>query len=267
MLHRRSPVAPLYSEFGYPHIGFRRASLCLRELAYLPILPDSHLAHRALLASQDLTRRHKPSWVGDLATILQNLGVQFASQELENCNSRMLKSLSKRVFAGACREVNAAIARDKHLYLLQNRLEPAEEGPPRRLSITLRHYLTRVASNQHRRCLTWLLCGMGPFATTRLRGKNPPVPEMNRICRFCRCHVESPEHVLVQCDADAKLSAFRGRLWETSGYRRGCSGPISDEDSIAVLKRLLGDWDAVIPLGEFVYEVFEYCEVVPMFLL
>jgi hypothetical protein len=205
-------------------------------LGYLSSLPPSHLAHRALLVSQALADRGKPSWIGDLATVLQRLGVKFDRGELSNFGPDTLISMSKRVYAAACREVDAGILANKHLYLMHNRLEPSEDGARRKAAMTLRHYLTRISSTFHRRSLTWLLCGITPFATARLRGSNPPVPYANRTCRFCRCHVESPEHVLIQCGSDGRVSSLRDQLFATTSYRIKSHGPFSDVDALAILR-------------------------------
>jgi hypothetical protein len=69
----------------------------------------------------------------------------------------------------------------------------------------------------------------------------------------------------MQCCADAELSSHRNKFFAVTRYWRGRYDLFSDAEALDVLWNFIGNWTAIIPLTEFVLEVFEYCKVAPMF--
>ncbi|KAJ7731440.1 hypothetical protein DFH07DRAFT_755656, partial [Mycena maculata] len=43
---------------------------------------------------------------------------------------------------------------------------------------------------------------------------HPPVPRQERICRFCKTEVESPEHAMLECQASPEVLNLRVKFLE-----------------------------------------------------
>ncbi|KAJ7761224.1 hypothetical protein DFH07DRAFT_694742, partial [Mycena maculata] len=70
--------------------------------------------------------------------------------------------------------------------------------------LDLRHYLSMVKTTSHREALTSIMLSTHLLALERLRyvdHAHPPVPRQERVCRFCKTEVESPEHAMFECQA------------------------------------------------------------------
>ncbi|KAJ7905960.1 hypothetical protein B0H13DRAFT_1619982 [Mycena leptocephala] len=97
------------------------------------------------------------------------------------------------------------------LYLLRGRLEPEKDSAPVLKMLQFRHYLN-VVNPKHRKVLTRLLLSSHCLALERLRWVElcrPWIDRNLRVCRFCKAEVESPEHALLECMAQADLVELR----------------------------------------------------------
>ena len=102
-------------------------------------------------------------------------------------------------------------------YLLHNRLEPLIDSPAKYIASCLRHHLTDVPPS-YRHTITRLLLSDHPLAWEQLRRDTryyKRVPRHLRLCRFCRTALESPEHVLMSCEASDDLSSLRDRFYDS----------------------------------------------------
>lgn len=266
---KRSPIAPLFSELGVLPIAFRRASLCVRHLRYLATLPDSHFAKLALREATTLARRGFSSWLSDLELCLIRLtghdhGIRhwpgFTDAHFERCLTQIVTT--------ARDQIETAIHADAHLYLLQDRLEPSEDDPPRHVALCLRHYLTRVPNVAHRKALTWLLWGLHNLAVRRLRFATPFIPRERRLCRFCRHGVETPEHVLLVCHGSRVLLQLRQQFLQAMTCY-GFFTPLfpTDDQAVSLLKGFVAHWDAVAEVAAFVFKVLDHCDSVPLYII
>ena len=69
-------------------------------------------------------------------------------------------------------------------------------------NIALRQYLKDIQNAQHCKALTRLLSGDHPLAVVHLTWTDNhriQVPHDERVCRFCKQAVETPEHALLEC--------------------------------------------------------------------
>ncbi|KAJ6506240.1 hypothetical protein C8R47DRAFT_930663, partial [Mycena vitilis] len=91
------------------------------------------------------------------------------------------------------------------------RLEPEKDSAPVQKTLQFRHYLN-VVNPKHRKALTRLLLSSHCLALERLRwveSRRPRIDRNLRVCRFCKAEIESPEHALLECTAEADLVALR----------------------------------------------------------
>jgi hypothetical protein len=72
-LHRRSMIAPLFTETGIMPIRVRRLLLGLSHLRYFIGFNEDHYARAALNSSIELTSKGKKSWVSDLIKAVTRL--------------------------------------------------------------------------------------------------------------------------------------------------------------------------------------------------
>ncbi|KAJ7193622.1 hypothetical protein GGX14DRAFT_577073 [Mycena pura] len=241
------------SAYLYP-LRVRRAELALRYLRYLVQLAPTHLAHNALVESESLRARSKASWGGDLDLALHAVPFTMvplgntASLSLDGCNE-LINILRRRARLWVWKTVEEMVS----LPLLHSRREPQEEGPARVVQMCRRHYLTRVTIPDHRLALTRLLCGSFFFRGLRSHpGTHTPGGLM---CRKCGRERETPGHVFMICEAEETVCAreeLRGRL-----QTMGCLLPRSfgDAHAEAQMRKLIFDWNTVVPMARFVYRV------------
>ncbi|KAL0562686.1 hypothetical protein V5O48_019396, partial [Marasmius crinis-equi] len=106
----------------------------------------------------------------------------------------------------------------RKVYLLRERKEPNQEGSGYRYkTMCMRQYLRDIENSQHRKVFTKILAGDHPLAVERLRwvdNHRVQVPYEERMCRFCREKVETPEHALLQCSHPPALELRRRYLQE-----------------------------------------------------
>jgi hypothetical protein len=106
-------------------------------------------------------------------------------------------------------EINSS----EKLYLLHGRREPQKDKSPAQVTSCMRHYLTLVKTQKHREALTSLLLSTHLLAVEVLRYVDhayQPVPRSERLCRFCKIQVETPEHALITCESSGTLIELRG---------------------------------------------------------
>ncbi|KAF9048169.1 hypothetical protein BDP27DRAFT_1373792 [Rhodocollybia butyracea] len=159
-----------------------------------------------------------PCWLSDLHLVLANLPGSPSLPELHYLRGDPKRRVSA-VIDTIRRLVNADLQSKvdgwSRLALLRGRREPQKEGPSTSPVRCLRHYLTRVTAASHRTSLTRLLCGDTTPVTFRAspasRGPLPDVEWHRKKCRSCDRHIETPEHILLQCDlgGDPEIVAAR----------------------------------------------------------
>lgn len=122
-------------------------------------------------------------------------------------------------------ELDTSINESSKGVLLRHRLVRRRGSPfrkPTSPAMRFRSYL-RIPDARHRIALTRLLLSDHDLALELLRWEK--IPEDQRLCRRCRTRVESPEHILFECDSSpAILLRRRSKLTDLvwSRYGRTC---------------------------------------------
>ncbi|KAF9008136.1 hypothetical protein BDZ89DRAFT_900770, partial [Hymenopellis radicata] len=210
-LGSRSSKVVLFTELGLYPLRCRRVLLCLSYLKYLLQLPETHFAHLALLVSEDLYNGHHSSWLADLDLMVSS----FAGPNAHVPALQLLSALSADAVDFSIRSIKRAqhsaldtkVEESISLYLLHGRLEPQEDGPLKHITACIRHYLCGVSIANHRFAMTRIL--LGAHNLHGIHSANSQArPELQQ-CRMCHNHLETPEHMLLQCTADSETTLIR----------------------------------------------------------
>jgi Reverse transcriptase (RNA-dependent DNA polymerase) len=214
-LNPRSMRAFLFSETGLAPIAYRRINLVLRYLLYIIALPDDHLVLRAFRECQTLHSSGFPSWLGDLAVVINRIPYQTPTFDLLDVTIDTVTTLINNVEHSMTLHIDTAIMASSKGHLLQNCLEHDENGVLVHCSISFRQYL-RVVIPSHRKSLTQLLLSDHILADVMLRYPDrhrKSVPRHWRLCRFCKNYIETPCHALFDCIASEELVLLRMEFW------------------------------------------------------
>ncbi|KAJ7028809.1 hypothetical protein C8F04DRAFT_902166, partial [Mycena alexandri] len=151
----------------------------------------------------------KASWAMDLHYVIHKLPFKITLPDLKVITPKMIDKVIESVNAGLRAYLQWSIddLDAPKLYLLRGRLEPEKGGTAVLKTLQFRHYLN-VVNPKHRKALTRLLLSSHGLALERLRWvelRRPRIDRNLRVCRFCKAEIESPEHAMLECDAQPDL--------------------------------------------------------------
>ncbi|KAF8992863.1 hypothetical protein BDZ89DRAFT_1081344 [Hymenopellis radicata] len=257
-LGTRSSKTVLFTELGVFPLRTRRLILCLSYLQYLLDLPPTHLAHLALEVSEDLYNARHSSWMGDLDAMVSSYSspsTPVHALPLIDSLSRdtidfIIRSIKRSQRATHDEKINASTS----LYLLHGRLEPQDDGPPKQITACLRHYLNQVTIPDHRFAMTRILLGANNLHGVHSETSTAPIALQQ--CRMCHVHLETPEHMLLQCVADDETivirNEFKQRLADIT-HRRFSPAVFTDGAALFWLRSVLFDWNAAPVVARWIY--------------
>lgn len=230
-LQARSAVVVLHSELGNEPIPYRRALMALRYMHYLSGRPHDSLAAAAYRETFALTAGGSPSWVSDLFHVLNSLRIQTPRLTASPFTPDQAVVLVSAAEVAMRDSVQALIDTSSKLRLLRGRKERDGDGRLATTPLAFRHYL-RVPIHDHRVALTKLILSDHILCEERgrwIEGERQRIPREWRLCRLCRRAVESPEHALLECQADEPaalrlifISKITADVPPLAGYR-GCT--------------------------------------------
>ncbi|KAF8995970.1 hypothetical protein BDZ89DRAFT_1084405, partial [Hymenopellis radicata] len=236
-LGSRSSKVVLFTELGLYPLRCRRLLLCLSYLKYLLQLPETHFAHQALLVSEDLHTRSRHS--NQLSALSRRYPLTFP-----------VRSIKRAQHAALDTKVEQSIS----LYLLHSRLEPQNDGPAKHITSCIRHYLTGVTIADHRFAMTRIL--LGAHNLHGVHSDNSQASIQLQQCRMCHNHLETPEHMLLQCNADSDTTRIRDEFFShLSQKTHPRFVPVSFTDNAALfwLKAVMFEWDAAPIVARWIY--------------
>ncbi|KAJ3804300.1 hypothetical protein EV368DRAFT_85633 [Lentinula lateritia] len=258
-----SVITPLCTETGIMPICMHRVALTLRYLKYLIGLPDTHYASLALKENNNLRSSGFPCWLSDLDYTIAQLPGNHRLPPLQHLNGHHIDKLINTIVFSTKTDLQSHIDMWSKLSLLQHRLEPNDEGPAKPLLIGLRHYLTQVTNHSHRRCITKLLCGN--YIPNMFRASPSPLRQLtatehaNRLCRACKSHPETPQHVLLQFPSLNSISCLQADF--ISGIRHARPLPLnavfSDSTALHYLKSFIFDWVLITSTSKFIHDTVD----------
>ncbi|KAJ7742564.1 hypothetical protein B0H16DRAFT_1860835, partial [Mycena metata] len=268
-LHSRSAIAPLFTETGIIPLRVRRFLLVLSHLIYFLGLAKEHFARAALDSSIELSARNKTSWAKDLIHAATRLPFHCPAFVLTHSTSiEDVEDYGKTVKILLQEWFQVSINQNEKLYLLYGRLEPQKDKPPAYVASKMRHYLTMVKTQTHREALTSLLLSTHHLALEVLRYANhahQPVARSDRLCRFCKVEVETPEHALVTCTSSSDLtelrSAFLAKLFHDAPHLANLMAQLSNTE---FLKSMVYSRPTIALVAKFAFNVLELFYAVPV---
>ncbi|KAJ7187675.1 hypothetical protein GGX14DRAFT_342033, partial [Mycena pura] len=93
-----------------------------------------------------------------------------------------------------------------------------------------------------------------------------PVPRSERLCRFCRKEVETPEHALISCESSEELvglrATFLGELFTSLPNLRNEMAVLSNT---LFLKAIIFPRSTIALVAKFAHDVLQLFYAVPVF--
>ena len=193
-------VDPLYTELGIWPIRERRLLLALKYLHRTLWSDEDLLAKWAIFQFFDLWCKGFACWAGDINnSFLQLAGESLPIPDVWLQDGQTLDRHRKKIYLKMLDDMESRIAENHRLFLLHSRHELQKEGSPKRVHLSLRHYLTQASNSSHWRAITKLIFREDSY---RLHADHD-IPREERLCHKCLSHVESPQYGLLQCSAGA----------------------------------------------------------------
>jgi hypothetical protein len=206
-LSKTSIKVSVYTETGIPPIQLRRLELALSTLQYLLDRSPDMYVRAALNESIALNSAGKKSWLGDLKEVvsiwLPNYKLPSNQSLTDAADGTILGKFNEAITSATNTWIQDELERvKKRSYLIQLRKEPTANGETKYRDACLRTYLKDIDNSQHLKAMTRLIAGDHSLAVVRLTWTDNhriQVPYDERLCRFCRLSVETPEHALLDC--------------------------------------------------------------------
>jgi hypothetical protein len=254
-----SIIAVLFSETGVWPIKYRRLDLALRYAGYLIQLPHQRLAWKAwaesVLLHHDFERKHltfQSGWTHDLSIALPAASFPRSYDD----------------WTGETIVAMRALVKQEMLSYIQDKI-PMSRTPSiairvRTRSTLKRHAYLDVPSQNHRICLTRILCASHDLAVEALRRRkldgNKIIERIDRLCRLCGTvtgAVEEVHHALFTCKGHLRLLTLRNEFYKNLPKMNESSLP-DDFDNDA-WNAIIGAWaddiTSAIPLARLAWHV------------
>lgn len=265
-------IAPLFTETGIMPLRVRRLLLDLRHLVYFLGLNDDTYARAALNSSIELSAKGKKSWVKDLIKAASRLPFHTPTLVLTRSTSiKDIEDYAELVEKLMLDWLQDEIDSSDKLYLLQGRREPIKDKRPAQVISCMRHYLTMVKTQKHREAITSVLLSTHQLAVEILRyvdHEYQPVPRSDRLCRFCKTDVETPEHALISCESSDSLlelrAIFLAKLFSDIPDLQRQMVELSNTE---FLKAIIYPRSTIALVAKYCYDVLEVFYAVPVFRL
>ncbi|KAJ6481604.1 hypothetical protein DFH09DRAFT_950531 [Mycena vulgaris] len=268
-VHSHSMLVLLFTETGIMPLRIRRFLLLLGYLQYIQSLKLSHFARACLNDSIELAAAGKKSWAGDVLIAARKLPFECPPLDFNSATEKSIEAYRKSVEKCALEWLQLQIDTSDKLYLLHGRREPQKDKPAAQKTLFMRHYLFMVKTQTHREALTSMMLSTHSLALEKLRHvdhAHQPLPRNERLCRFCKTRVESPEHALFECQASPAVltlrATFLDKLFRTVPKLQN---EMAELTSVEFLKAMIYERATIVLVAKFVYEVLEEFYAVPLY--
>ena len=103
------------------------------------------------------------------------------------------------------------------------------------------------------------------LAIERLRWRRPPIPRSERLCRFCKLKIESPEHALLDCKDNADLVNIR-KCFRADIIKINADMLNTEKYGLTqCLKNLISSQDTVSRVSQLAHDVLEVFDKFPIY--
>ena len=145
----------------------------------------------------------------DLLYVIESLPFQVHTLDLTCLTPKKVENTIKSILHGLAKHLQQLIDNSPKLYLLSGQMELDGKGKPIHRTMHFCHYL-KIDDYKHRKVITQVVLSCHSLAVERLRWRQPIIPRAERLCRFCKQEIETPEHALLECKGNMGLL----NIWE-----------------------------------------------------
>ena len=133
----------------------------------------------------------------------------------------------------------------------------------------MRHYLTMVKTQTHREALTSILLSTHQLAVEILRYVNhahEQVPRENRLCRFCKAEIETPEHAMITCTSLVALTDLRRIFLEQLFLKcPNLQCHLTEDSNTEFLKVIINSRPSIALVAKFAHDILQIFCAIPVF--
>ncbi|KAJ7213545.1 hypothetical protein GGX14DRAFT_360820 [Mycena pura] len=259
-IHRHSMIVPLFTETGIKPLQVCRLLLVLSHLMHWLGRSNDMYARAALNSSIELAANSKKSLPQELPFQCPILVLMMFTTIGD------IEDYSKLVHKLMLEWLQGEIDSSEKLYLLHDHREPQKDKGPAQVISCMRHYLM-VKTQKHQEAITSIKLSTHLLALEILRyvnHGNQPVPRSDRLCRFCRKEVESPEHALITYTSSDEVLQLRVIFLErlfTDLPDLQCQ--MAELSITELLKAIIYPRSSITLVAKFMYQVLEVFYAVP----
>ena|ERR1700734_3073305 len=127
-----------------------------------------------------------------------------------------------------------------------------------------RHYL-KVDNYNHRKAITHIVLSCHSLAVERLRWRRPKPPRADRLCRFCKQEIETPEHALLECESNTEIMNTREKFAVDIALINDDLLDVQKYGLTQCLKNLIGSKDTISRVSQLAYDVLEIFDRTPIY--
>ena len=258
--------ALLFTETAVLPIKYRRIITALNYLKYLLQLPSDMYAAHAMRDSISLALMGKPCWVMDILYVIKNLPFEVDTLNIACLTPQKVDDTMISILLGLAKHLQQLIDNSPKSYLLTGRKELNKKGKPIHKTLYFRHYLN-IDNYKHRRAITRIVLSCHSLAVERLRWRCPTgiIPRSERLCRFCRQEIETPEHALLECKGNTEILNIREKFTLDIALINTNLLNTHEFSLTQCLKNLIGSQDTISRVSQLAYDVLEIFDTYPIY--
>ena len=257
--------ALLFTETAIIPIKYRRILTALKYLKYLLQMPPESYSSHAMRDSINLALSGKPCWVMDILYVLKKLPFNVITLNLAALTPQNIDDTIKSVNRGLENHLQQIIDTSPNSYLLTGCMELDNMGKFSHKTLYFRNYLN-VVNFKHRKAITLILLSCHSLAVERLRWCRPvSIPRSERLCRFCKQKVETPEHALLDCKSSAELVNIREHFSTDIIKINAELLDIEKYGLTQCLKNLISSQDTVSRVSQLAHDVLDVFDKYPIY--
>ena len=145
------------------------------------------------------------------------------------------------------------------------RRERDKNGKMTHRSLFFCHY-RNVVNYKHRKAITQIVLSCHSLAIEKLRWRRPLIPRAERLCRFCKLKVETPEHALLECESNIDLVNVRSSFEaDIEGMTRDLSN-VHQLGLTQYLKKLIASQDTIERVSQLAHDVLGVYDSFPVYI-
>lgn len=198
----------LFMETGLWPLAYRRLTVAVKYLSYVSKLDESRLVKSAMresvrMATADLPR----GWYLDLQNRLLTHARGYRLPPLDDLTDDHVKDCLDAIQQNMIEDLTAQLVASSKACLAMDQVKLSSKGDPSPAPMAFRHYLT-LRQTSRRLVVTKFV--MSDHSLGIEMGRRTNTDPEKRLCRLCNNYVETPEHIMFECD---RLTSAESTRW------------------------------------------------------